>query len=70
MPAPQVLVVHLQAPLLVDEQTARFDVTCGLAVERRPAMICGTVKFGFALSIKLMTPETMGVEKLVPTRLK
>jgi len=69
MPAPQVLVVHLQAPTLVDEQAARFDVTCGRAEARKPLMICGTVRLGLALSIRLITPETMGAEKLVPNSL-
>ena len=61
----------MQRPGFCAEQAPIFgDVTCGRALMRRPLTICVTLRFGFALSIRLTAPATIGAEKLLPnTRL-
>ena len=57
----------MQRPgLLVAQTPITREVTCGRALAFSPSMICAAVRFGFTLSIRLIAPETSGVEKLVP----
>ena len=42
------------------------EVTCGLTRLVSPSKICSELRFGLTDSISEATPETMGVEKLVP----
>src|SRR5687767_802004 len=69
MPAPQVVVLQMQRPELLAEQAPILgEVTWGRALDLRPAMICGAVSAGLALSIRLTVPATTGAAKLLPKR--
>ena len=43
------------------------DVTCGRELRLSPSINCAVVRFGLTLTIRLSTPDTSGVEKLVPS---
>jgi len=74
IPAPQVLVVqpHSMPPAVVvadgsaQETTPAGSGGNGRADDRSDEITWAAVSFGFAASIRAMTPDTMGAEKLVP----